>query len=282
MTTNIEQFTSAGLDSIWWGKNNSTGYVHGTTGSIANGSDAAMARLLGAQSFGVQLQQPQRVNITGDDGVQSIFLFEPQELPSGDLVLGVFDVNLVAQSQGTNVYADGDHDVSVLQPEDFDFAELSLILNAQSKSRASGSSGEAGYMVMHLPKVQCIPMGPAGLANIQATNFTHQLIVSKSSLWAWGAALSTLNEGTTSAAIWGPVYSENRVTCHTFVGDGTTTNFTLGQTPAAADGSKIKVWKDGTALVYTTNYSVSGTTLTFQAGSIPAAGEIVVVRYEYT
>lgn len=256
----------------------------GTTGSISNGGDAAMSRLLGVQSFGVAVQQPRQVNVEGDDGVQAVFFFEPNTLPNGDMALGVLNVNLVAQAQGTKVYADGDHDVINLQPEDFDFNELSILINSQAKSRASGSSGASGFLVVHYPKIQLVPLGQSGLTQAAATGFTHAMIANKSSIYGWGFALTEGNEGTTAAVSWGPAYSENRVTLHAFTGDGSTTNFTLGQTPAAESANKIKAWQDGTALVYGggNDFTVSGTTLTFEAGSIPAAGEKVVVRYEYS
>jgi len=279
MTANIEQFTSAGVETAYWARNNSAGYPAGATGSLANGSDASMQRLLGIDSINVAVQQPRKVTVTGDDGPQSIFFFEAAELPSGDLVLGVLDVNFIAQAQGTKVYADGDFDMITLQPDLPTYNNMTFITNSQAKSRMSGSSGQAGYMTKIYPKVQAIPLGDAGLSNAAGTTFTHALIANKSDKKPWGASFSLTNDGTIAAPIMGPFYSEGRVCMHTHISDASDLAFTLANTPLAANANKVKAWRNGTALAYTTDFSVSGAVLTLAAAG--SAGDVVVARYEY-
>lgn len=281
MAVNVEKFTSAGIEYAFWARNSSAGYPYGPTGTLANGADAGMSQILGVQSMGVSVQQPRRVNVPGDDGVQSIYIFQPEELPSGDLVLGVFDVNLVAQSQGIKVYADGDFDMTYLQPEAPIFSDLTIVTNSQAKSKDSASSGTAGYQVVIYPKVNAVPLGAAGISNAEATSYTHALIANKSSIKPWGQAFSSTNDGTTAAAILGPFYSENRVTMHTHVSDASDTTFTLSYTPAAASAAKVKAWRNGTALTYTTDFSVNASTKVVTLVAAGTAGDVVVVRYEW-
>lgn len=59
-----------------------------------------------------------------------------------------------------------------------------------------------------------------------------------------------------------------------FTGDGSTTAFTLAHTPAGGDLASVTV--DGTE---TTDYTVSGTTLTF--GTAPANAKAIVAKYHY-
>lgn len=278
MTANIEQFTSAGVEEAWWARNSSAGYPMGATGSLTNGSDASMQRLLGVNSVNLNLQQPRQVNVPGDDGVQSIFLFKPEVLPSGDLVLGVFDVNFFSQAQGTNVYADGDWDMVIGQPDAITLSDMTLMTISQGKSKMSGSSGQAQWMVKIYPKVQVVPLADAGISNAAATSFTHALIANPSSTTPWGTLISAAFTSVTEGAVLGPFLSEGRPLIHVHVGDGSDTTLTLAKTPTAANGNKVKLWQNGTAKTYTTDYSVSGTTFTFAAA--PGAGVVSVIRYE--
>lgn len=279
MTANIEQFTSAGVQLAWWALNNSNGYPMGPTGSIANGADSSMSQLQGINSLNLNLQQPRQVNVPGDDGVKSVFFFEPESLPSGDLALGVFDATFVSRSQGTLVYADGDWNVPVLQPDLPTYASMTLMTVSQGKSSASGSVGQAQWMVKIYPKVQVVPLGDAGLANATDTSFTHALIANKSDKLPWGTSFSAANNGTTQAAVYGPFLSEGKPLLHAHVGDASDTTLTLAKTPSAANGNKVKLWQNGTAKAYTTDYTVSGTTFTFAAA--PGAGVVSIIRYEY-
>lgn len=279
MTNNVESFNSAGLERAEWAVNSPAGYPYGSAGVIANGGDAPMARLVGVQNVNLPMQAPRQVSIPGDDGVQAIYFFQPETLPNGDMVLGNIDLNLWAKSQGINVYTDGDWDVIVGQPDSPTFKQLTLITTSQSQSAQAGSVGNAGWMTTFYPRVQIVPMGVQSQTNATGSNFTHQLIANKFDRLPWGAALSVTNQGTTAGVQYGPFYSENRVTLHTHVSDASDTSITLAHTPAAATAAKIKVYRNGTLLTITTDWSVSGAVITLvSAGS---AGDVVVVRYEW-
>lgn len=280
MTNNVEAFNSAGLERVLWAMNSSAGYPYGTAGAIANGGDAGMGRLIGTQNINLPLQPPRQVPISGDDAPQAVYFFAPEQLPSGDLVLANIDVNLWAKSQGINVYADGDWDVITGQPDNLTFNQMTLITTAQAKSAMAGSVGNAGWMTTIYPRVQIVPIGVQSQANATASNFSHQLIANRFDALPWGTAMSVANQGTTGGAQYGPFYSENRVALHTHVGDGTDTAVTLTYTPAAATAAKIKVYQAGVLMTITTDWTVSGSTITFVVA--PAAGVVTVIRYEYT
>jgi hypothetical protein len=61
----------------------------------------------------------------------------------------------------------------------------------------------------------------------------------------------------------------------TFVGDGSTTSWTLTRTPASLLNLDVSI--DGVTQVPTTNYTVSGTTFTMT--SAPPSGSVILVRY---
>jgi hypothetical protein len=279
MTNNVEQFNSAGIERVYWAVNSTAGYPYGIAGAIANGGDAGMGRIIGTQSFALPLQPPRQVSIPGDDSVQAIYFFQPETLPNGDLVLGNIDLNLWAKSQGITVYADGDWDAIVGQPDSPTFNQLTLITISQAKSAMSGSVGNAGWMVNIYPRVQLVPMGNQGLSNATATNFTHQMIANVTDKLSWGTSFSVANNGTTRAAVY-TFYSENRVSLHTHVSNASDVAFTLDYTPAAATAAKIKVYRNGTLLTITTDWSVSGSTITLVAAG--SAGDVVICRYEHS
>lgn len=279
MTTNVEQFNSAGIERVYWAVNNPAGYPFGIAGSISAGADAGMGRIIGTQTFNLPLQPPRQVSIGGDDSVQAIYFFQPESLPNGDLVLGNIDLNLWAKSQGITVYADGDWDAVVGQPDSPTFNQLTLITCSQAKSAMSGSVGNAGWYINVYPRVQLVPVGNQGLSNAAATSFTHQMIANVTDKLPWGTSFSVANNGTTRGAVYS-FYSENRVTTHTHLSNASDTEFTLTYTPAAATAAKIKVYRNGTLLTITSDWTVSGSVITL--GSAGSANDVVVVRYEHS
>lgn len=276
---NITQYNSAGVSPVFWALNNADGYPCGTAGTLANGSDASMARLLGVESFSLPMQEPRQVNIPGDNDTQAIYLFPPEALPNGDIVLGNIDLTFWAKQQGMNVYADGEYSGVVGQPDSPSFGTMTFVVNAPAKSAQSGSAGNAGYRVKIYPKVQAVPIGDGGQSSAQGTKFSHKLIANKSSKLPWGEPFTVMNHGTTLAAVY-EFYSDYRIVLHTHVGDASDTAFTLGYTPAAATAGKIQVWKNGTLLTITTDWTVSGNVITM--GTAPAAAAVTVARVAYS
>lgn len=282
MTTNIDQFNSAGLVEILWGRVDANGYLNGLTGALANGADDGMALLPAPQSFNLQLQQPRRVNINGSNGVEAVYFFEADTLPNGDMVLGAIDLTLIAKAQNTKTYADGDWDVPILQPSGATFNRLCLITIADAKSSQSGSVGNAGYMVKVYPNVQIVPLGDAGLSNAQGTTFTHAMIASKFDMLPWGALLSVANNGATRAVVYGPFFAENKVAAHTIIGDGSALTVNLDFTPSAYNGNKIRVWDNGTPLVYGAGAGkYQGATVVITFGTALVAGHKIEIVYEH-
>lgn len=276
---NISEFNSAGIERVYWAVNSVAGYPYGVAGSIANGADASLGRIFGTQSFGLPMQAPRQVSIPGDDSVQAIYFFAPETLPNGDLVLGNINLSLWAKSQGIAVYADGAYDGVVGQPDSPTYNQLTLVTLSQAKSAESGTVGNAGWFVKYYPRVQIVPMGDNGLSNAAGTNFTHRMIASVTDKLPWGESMSIANHGTLRGAVY-QLFSDYRQCLHTHVSNASDTNMTLAYTPAAATAANIQVWRNGTLLTITTDWSVSGSVITLvSAGS---AGDVVVVRYGHT
>lgn len=276
---NVLEYNSAGLDRSYWAANNAAGYPCGSAGTLANGADASLARVQGSQSFNLPMQEPRTVNIPGDDSTQAIYLFPPESLPNGDMVLGNLNLTLWAKAQGIKVYADGELSGVVGQPDSPTFNNLTFVTNAQAKSAQSGSVGNAGFRVKFFPRIQLVPIGDNGQSSAAGAGFTHKITANPSDLLPWGEPFTLANHGTTRGAMW-EVFSDYRICLHTHISDASDTTITLAYTPAAATAAKIQVYRNGTKLTITTDWTVSGSTITLvSAGS---AGDVVVIRYQHS
>jgi hypothetical protein len=72
--------------------------------------------------------------------------------------------------------------------------------------------------------------------------------------------------------------SGSAASTETFTGNGVDDEFVLAHVPTSVD----EVTVDGNAMVATTDYTVSGRTVTFESASIPADGDMVKIRYTYS
>jgi hypothetical protein len=109
------------------------------------------------------------------------------------------------------------------------------------------------------------------------------LIFNERGVHPWGATILDADYGLTQGWQKGPYWSPYPITYQTYIGGGgAAQTVTLSETPAAASGNALQIWDNGTALVYTTNYSVVTTTkvVTF-VGTDPAAAHVAVMRYQF-
>lgn len=286
MATNIAQIVEAGFERLDYFVLNSNGYAIGSGLTLANGADSGGGRLLGVNTADVSIPDSRIVNATGDDGVIGQFRFAPAEFPSFTISGSVFDQNLDSLAQGTIRHALGDTTWSGLQPANPDFNQFALLLTSQALSQDSGSVGSAGFMTIMIPKATLQPLGVGGLSNAEVAENRYSVSVTSSDIYPFGLAFSDVNNGSTSFSYL-YAQTENRLTFHTFIGDGATNSFTLDQTAFSdTDGDKCQIWVDGVAQTITTDFTLSTTagvtTVTWDVGSVPTAGQVCVAMYEYT
>lgn len=284
MAVNVEKLFSAGLDSIYAGLLNSNSRFAGSAATHSDGDDDGGFKVIGANSADVSVPENERVNVPGDDGRLGTFLFDSETETGFTFEAGANDMAVAGASQGSNVYAIGDWDIGLIRPGTRTPQQMAWVINTQAKSQESASSGQAGFHVIVLPKIEVTYLGPSGIANRQAHSFRYSAVVNPSTIYPWGLALSNSNEGDTETDAM-EFYAENRVRLHFFQGDGVTTTFTLSSLPAGADTTnKVLIWVDGTQATKTTDYTVATATgvVTWQAGHIPASAEEAIAAYEFT
>lgn len=279
MAVPYSTWSALGVSYLFWGIVDSSGYLVGTLPASANGDSSGMARLKGISNVSVAIPETPRVNVQGDNGVTTQFVLSPAELPSGTLTSTVFDQVFATKTIGTLIETEGDFDWNGVFPSCYDFARIALIVNSPANIQDSGDLDVGAWYVTIMLNTTVQPMKAGDMATGAAIDFASDLTLKRADKQIWGKAFTTGTNGSTSFSMI-QFASPSPITAHTFIGNGATTAVTLLYTPAANDGLKVKVWKDGVELAYTSDYTTSGTTLTF--GVAPAAGTKNVILYQFS
>lgn len=286
MAVNIKQFTSAGADILYYGARDGNGYLIGGTATAPTAGDAdgnPMLKAEGVKNFPHAITEPDVINITGDDGIISQYLFEPVELPNFVVDLSTYNLTLDALVQTTTVYSVGDSDIGVIQPTIPTYQDMILILQAQGKSRASASSNASLWHTLIVPNCQMAALGRDNWQERAASMNRYRVTTNSVTQFPWGEALSEVNNGCLEAAAF-YITSENRIHMHRFTGNASQVQFNLDYTPAEESSDKCHVYVDGAEETYTTDYTIDATnkTLDFATGSTPGNNTKIVIWYEYT
>lgn len=281
MTVNVTQNIAAGFEILEFHVLDTTGYAAGSTGSVSSGgTGAAAGRIKAVKTMDIQVTEPESKDITGDDNFQGNFIFAPAAGPSFTVETSIQNLTNDGVFQTTSVEALGDIDLGVTQPTDPVYPDVALLAVSRAKSKMAGSDGVSGYNGVIVPKCNIVPLGRSGYNERGEALYRYKVIASTSDADPWGKTYTNAIQGTTGAVIR-PWTAENRVSIHRFTGDGSTTVFTLSNTPASASISlKVIIFKDGLQVTSGVTVSTANKTLTFSVA--PASGAKVVVFYEYT
>lgn len=285
MAYNIKSLTGAGASLAYYGGVDSNGYFIGGEGNPiaaptngdADGNPGL--RMYGLKQFPFRPEAPDIVTITGDDGPISQFQFKPATFPNGEVLLGVLDLTLAAQAQGTKTWDTGEMSFGIIQSDDYSYQDICVFVQWPGKSRDTGKLNTSIWTGFIAPKVNLTPLysGPNERA---AIDWAYSMVANQTDVMPWGEALTDTTHGTTAAAgFW--FTSPYPVAPHRFNGDGSTVAFNLDYDPYEDSGNGCMVWVDGTLQTYTTGYTTSSTTLTFEAGSTPAADAKIEVLTLY-
>jgi hypothetical protein len=272
---------AAGYERAYFGIVDATLGIHkgDTVGSGTAADGFPMVRLDGVKTANVQIKEPESVFISGDDGPIGAFIFPNEETPKFDLITAVNDLGAVALYSGTKVYADGDINVGVLQPDSPTFPDVSLVLMRRAISRDAGATlGLTRWEGVIIPRATIIPAGSEGLEQKKGGQYKYSVICNFSSTLPHGRAVTATNFGTTAAPIF-PFTADNRIHFQTFISDGIITDFNLSKTPASSViTTKNRIIVNGT--IQAAGVTVNTSTKVVHFTSAPAAG-YVAVMYEH-
>lgn len=267
----------AGFKYIFYGVANSSGYLQGNSASAAsNGTIQPLLRLRGARTFPVQIPDRDRINVSGDDEPLATFSFASEQLPQGVLATAVRDLDFEALIQGTLAESIGDLQLGALGPSGQSNLTMMLLMMREAKKFEGSTKGVGAWEILMIPACEITPLGSEWeQRTFQPYNYSISL--SKAARALYGATYTEALRGTTELALE-PVFGDNPIMIEGGFGNASQQAFTLTYTPAAASGSKVLVFVNGVKQAYTTNYTVSGKTLTFV--SAPASGAHIGIMYE--
>lgn len=277
MADSVKEIISAGVELAEFHVLDSGGYISGSTGTVASGAaGAAAGRIRGIQTASVTTPDDELVTIPGDDGVMGAFTFEPDTVPQFTIDVGVQDLDDEAAFQTSRVYQRGNLNMGILQPSGSTLVDMLVILTSKTKAKTPGSDGISRYSGYILPKVNARPKGRVEFAGRQGAVYRYACVANVSDTFGAGETMRADTFGTESGVIipWTGLY---RLTAHRFTGDGVTTAFTLGKTPATSTAADFQVWING--VVQNSGYSVNTTTKVITFSPAPALNAKIVVAY---
>jgi hypothetical protein len=274
-----EKTIAAGFRYFRYGVVDENGYFIGstTTTPVAGDQDgSSMLRLDGARTLPLNIPEADVVTVSGDDEPMVQFEFDPENLPSGTFEMAVRDNVFEALTQGTLVESVGDIEITAGDPKDRVSQTLCFLAARRAKSWKTGSVGVKKWENLFIPRATVRPLG-AAIAQRTFNPYQYGLYTSRSDRSGW----STVNINTigTTAAAFFIIDSDNPLgPLSRFTGDNTETVFNLPYAPVS--GAKTYVYVNDVKQTVTTDYTVSGKVLTFEAGSKPASAAVVIVFAE--
>lgn len=277
---NSNQWVANGPQYLFWAAKSGR-YPYGTTGAITAGSAAGMGRLRGVKTMEIAEPDPVRTYQTGDNGVITSFLNQPAELPGGALTLGVFDQTFAAKANGgTIITALGEWDMAGGFPLCFNYSDLMFVVNSPMNSEESTSLDEAGWEVTLIMAANVQAKTVNAMSSATPRDAASTMNIKRSTYFPWGTAFTTATNGSTAFAYY-TFASPYPCKLHTMIGNNSATTFTLDETPTAANGTALAIWKDGVALAYTTDYTVVTATKVVTMAVAPASLAVVIALYQF-
>ncbi len=245
----------------------------------ANGLPAATSttpyggiRLYGAQSFTLNIPEPQRITHYGDTHVLAVDYLPPREGSTAELRVAVNDSQAIATLTGVSVADVGGADAVPLGTDrQGSEPTVGIVISQQTLNQ---DTGVRYWRTIVIPRARMIPVPPSLDDNPAAVTFRCALSPSRYHLW--GAELDVATDGASQATIV-EMHSAGRVKLLAYQGDGSTTTFDLDDDfPIVDEGSGV-VWVNGTEVSAT----FSETNNNFTLSSAPSNGSIIVVKYEW-
>jgi hypothetical protein len=275
MANNLKQMISAGLDSIYLGFADSDGVFAGTVKAPVNGTDSGGFVVIGPQTANITIPPMERVNIPGSDGRLGTFQFDSDTETAVEFETGALDFDIAAATDNKTLdVVDTNYTLLGLRPGARTPQSMWMVMNVQAKSQASATLGVAHWLIF-IMKGELSYLGPTGVANKGGHLHRWSCLINPSSIYPWGETPADADtyDGWVLAA-------ENRMRLHRHTGDGADDEMVLSSTPVSL--AKISLWINGTQKTRTTDYTLSGSTVTFDATEVTAAGVDSVAFYEFS
>lgn len=282
-TGGVNSFTAIGPQSVFWAVA-SSGLPYGTTGAISAGSSAGMGRLKGVKSLEVKEPDAETLTPTGDNGALDPFILQPNTATSGTLTTSVRDQLFMVKSNGMKIATANGRDLMGLIPACYNYGQIQLLVNSPAKSAETATIGEDGYIVNGLMSVRNNSKAFTTMTERAIRGWTNNLVFSRSPKTLWGETWVAATHGSTSFVGF-EFPSPYPIHIKTFIGNGTAgvaaSPISLDETLAEASATNVQVWRAGTELTYTTDFTADATDNTIEFAVAPANGSINIIVYGF-
>ena len=242
---------------------------------LANGEDVGMTQLVGAKTGQIGIPESDRLTPTGDDGsLGAVFEFESTEQPTGQLTIGVHDMDAHAAFGGTIIDATAGGSVNVLGAKGVTRADAIVLFTRRAVSKDAATSGSAAQQQYCLPRSQLNPIGSENYQERAESPDRYGILANDTTIEPHGKPLTLVDHGTTS----GPILEytgSGRLELHFFKGNGTITTVVLPFTPSSSTDFECFNMATGVSISATLN--VGTKTVTFAVA--PASGVKVGIAY---
>jgi hypothetical protein len=269
---------AAGLDYIFYGVLNSSGYMYGSTSDGATSGAAAgepMLRLDGGRTVPVSLPEDEIVTVVGDNAPMVSFNFPPTELPNGVIELSERNDVFDALVQGLLVETLGDMRVSTYgTPDRSNQPDMCLLMMQKAKKWEAGVQGIKAWEMTLVPRCTITPLGN-DITQREFGPYRYSVNLQTTDRKSWGATFTDAINATESGTLI-KIASDNPIMLQAFVGNGAAQAFTLAYTPVSA--AKLFVHTDGVLQTNPADYGLVGTTVTFTG--TPDDGAVINALYE--
>lgn len=270
-----ENQIAAGFKYVAYGVLNSSGIHIGNTLTGATAGSATghpMIRLRGARTVPVELTEPERLTVLGDNEPLVQFQFPGAELPSGILEMSVRDQSFEALIQGTREESIGDLTAGALGPSGTSTPDMCLLLMREAKKYEGAVKGVASWEILFVPQCQIVPLF-SNFTQREFNPYRYSIVLSQSGRAPYGPTYTELTRGTQSMTL-DPIVSDNPVWVEVWQGNGSQATWTLTYIPKTT--SKVYVYKNNG--VRDPGATVSGQTITNPVA--PLTGQYVHALYE--
>lgn len=268
---------SAGVENSWLGFMDATNNVllGSTTSAPSAGNISPMRRMRGWKTGAATIPEPAAVPITGDGGLIGEFIFQSNEPRTFVAEIAVNDLETDAYLTGTTTATIAGATMGARDVSDQPEVNFCLLLNSKAKKQDTGKIGVAAWTILLIPLCTGIPLGRGANTEREAATFRYSFSPQASSNAPWGVTLNDILSAPEARAL--PMNSDYPMMMERITLNGSTTTYTLSQTPIAVANTEVYVNK---ASVTVSSVNVANKTLTL--ASPGTSGQAAVVFYGYT
>lgn len=250
---------------------NANGYLSPTGTTVYEGLEFG-----GPKAFEISVPDVRRISHVGNDRVLALDFLPPTESMSGALRIARHEQAINATLTGVTHFTLGDMKAIPWATEMQGYEPDCALFLFQQSLDATTKLRRWRYIM--IPKARVIPM-LAGM-NENASEVVYAIAPSPSTKHIWGTAMAVGTEGVTEATVIEGM-SEDRPKIVAYKGDNSAVAFALPTAKPASDTAKVVIWVNGVLQTLTTDYTLTTTTVTFEAASTPATDAIITIFYEW-